>query len=489
VPADELDKTADVGEFGELTHGSVVIASITSCTNTSNPSLLLGAGLLAKNAVEKGLTVPKFVKTSFAPGSRVVTEYMKRADLLKPLESLGFYIVAYGCTTCIGNSGPLKPEIDQAIQDSNIVSSAVLSGNRNFDGRVHPLPKANYLASPPLVVAYAIRGNVSGDMYNEPLGHDQDGNPVFLKDIWPTRDQIAEVLGHASDPEIYETLYADVMNSSPNWNEISGVNSNVFAWDEGSTYIREPSFFKDFPETPAELTNISNAAALANLGDFITTDHISPAGVIPTEGPAEAYLFDNDVERTDFNSFGSRRGNHEVMMRGTFANIRIRNKLVNREGGYTQYQPTGEEMSIYDAAMKYDAEDRDLIIVAGKLYGAGSSRDWAAKGTYLLGVRAVIAESFERIHRSNLVEMGVLPLEFIDGQNAESLGLTGTESFGITGIADDLTPGKHLDVTATTQDGKTITFQAKCRIDTPIEVDYYRHGGILQYVLRDVMQG
>lgn len=488
VPEADLKKNVSAGEYGDLTHGSVVIASITSCTNTSNPTLLLGAGLLAKNAVEKGLTVPKFVKTSFAPGSRVVTEYMKRADLLAPLEALGFYIVAYGCTTCIGNSGPLKPEIDQAIQDGNIVSSAVLSGNRNFEGRVHPLTKANYLASPPLVVAYAIRGNVSGDMYKEPLGHDPEGNPVFLKDIWPTREQIAEVLGFAADPKIYETLYSNIMESSPVWNQISGVNSSVFSWDETSTYIREPSFFKDFPETPAQLTDISHAAALANLGDFITTDHISPAGVIPKEGPAEAYLFENHVDREDFNSFGSRRGNHEVMMRGTFANIRIRNKLVDREGGYTRYQPTGEEMSIYDAAMKYDAEDRDLVIVAGKLYGAGSSRDWAAKGTYLLGVRAVIAESFERIHRSNLVEMGVLPLEFVDGENAESLGLTGTESFDISGIADNLTPGKLLNVTATTQDGNTVNFQVKCRIDTPIEVDYYRHGGILQYVLRDVMQ-
>jgi len=484
----DLELSIDAAPYGTLENGSVVIAAITSCTNTSNPSLLLGAGLLARNAVARGLTVSPAVKTSFAPGSRVVTEYMKRAGLLEPLEALGFYIVAYGCTTCIGNSGPLNPEIDEAIRNSNIVTSAVLSGNRNFEGRVHPLTKANYLMSPPLVVAYALKGTVAGDMDNDPIGTDQDGQPVYLRDLWPSSKEIQEVLAHAADAEIYKRLYGDIKNSSPTWSAIEGVSSSVFDWDDASTYIREPSFFDDFSATPDALRDITGAAVLGSFGDFITTDHISPAGVIPSDGPAEAYLFEHGVERADFNSFGSRRGNHEVMMRGTFANIRIRNKLVGREGGYTRHQPSGEELSIYDAAMRYAAEQRELIILAGKLYGAGSSRDWAAKGTYLLGARAVIAETFERIHRSNLVEMGVLPLEYIDGQNAESLGLSGTETYTISGIATDLTPGKRLDVTATATDGQVTTFQVKCRIDTPIEVDYYRHGGILQYVLRDVMQ-
>ncbi len=488
VAPEKLGSTSDTGSSGALRHGSVVIAAITSCTNTSNPSLLLGAGLVAKKAVERGLTVPAFVKTSFAPGSRVVTEYMRRANLLEPLEKLGFYVIAYGCTTCIGNSGPLKPEIEEAIRREDLVAAAVLSGNRNFEGRIHPLTKANYLASPPLVVAYALTGRVDIDLANDPLGTGKDGKPVFLKDIWPTREEIAEVLSVAADPAIYRELYGNVMESSPAWNEIDSATSPVFAWDDASTYIREPSFFDDFAAEPGELRDIADAAVLGYFGDFITTDHISPAGSIAKDGPAAKYLTGHGVTPADFNSFGSRRGNHEVMMRGTFANIRIRNKLVDREGGYTLHHPTGEMVSIYDAAMRYQQAGADQIILAGKLYGAGSSRDWAAKGTFLLGVKAVIAESFERIHRSNLVEMGVLPLEFINGETAESLGLTGRESFSIDGIANDLKPAKYLTVTARGEDGSLRSFSVLCRIDTPIEVEYYRHGGILQYVLRDTMK-
>jgi len=480
-----LDTTGDAKQYGTMRHGDVVIASITSCTNTSNPTLLIGAGLLAKRAVEKGLTVPSYVKTSLAPGSRVVTQYLKDTGLLPYLEKLGFYVVAYGCTTCIGNSGPLNEEIETAIKDNDLLVSAVLSGNRNFEGRVHPLTKANYLASPPLVVAYALSGNVGNDLFGDPLGQDQDGNDVFLKDLWPSVDEVNELLVTANNPEVYKSLYKDVVTSSPAWSALPDETSPVFNWESESTYIREPSFFDGLgPEVPS-LKNIEGARTLLNLGDFITTDHISPAGKIPIPSPAADYLAANDIPERMFNSFGSRRGNHEVMMRGTFANIRIRNKLVGKEGGYTSYHPTGEEMYIYDAAMKYKETNTSLVVLAGKLYGAGSSRDWAAKGTYLLGVKAVIAESFERIHRSNLVEMGVLPLEYIDGQNAESLGLDGSETFSISGITD-MTPGKLCDVVATRGD-TTIEFKAKSRIDSPIEVDYYQHEGILQYVLREVI--
>jgi aconitate hydratase len=482
-----LTKTADAGPYGTLKHGDVVIASITSCTNTSNPTLLLGAGLLAKKAVEKGLKVPSYVKTSLAPGSRVVTAYLKNAGLIEPLENLGFRVVAYGCTTCIGNSGPLQPEIEEAIQAGDLNTAAVLSGNRNFEGRVHPLTKTNYLASPPLVVAYALLGNVGKDLMNDSLGTDADGNEVYLKDIWPTRAEILALLEDANDPELYRSMYRDVVTSSPVWNKLPDVTSDTFTFDDASTYIREPSFFDNFgPDTEAP-SDIKDAHALLFLGDFITTDHISPAGAIPVPSPAQKYLNDHDVAREDFNSFGSRRGNHEVMMRGTFGNIRIRNKLVEREGGYTRHLPSGEEVSVYDAAVRYHAENRDLVVVAGKLYGAGSSRDWAAKGTFLLGVKAVIAESFERIHRSNLVEMGVLPIEFTNGQNAESLGLDGTETFDIGEIGTGLSPHKILPVTATKADGSKVTFDGKCRIDSAIEVDYVVHGGILQYVLRQVM--
>ena len=487
MDADKLGDTADAGSYGHLKHGDVVIASITSCTNTSNPTLLLGAGLLARNAVDRGLKVPSYVKTSLAPGSRVVTEYLKNAGLTPALNALGFRVVAYGCTTCIGNSGPLEPEIEAAIQEKDLKVAAVLSGNRNFEGRVHPLTQANYLASPPLVVAYALKGNVGGDIMNEPLGQDPEGNDVYLKDIWPTREEILSLLADANDPELYRRMYKNVVSSSPVWNQLPDLTSPTFDFQEDSTYIREPSFFEGFgPETEAP-RDIKDAKALLFLGDFITTDHISPAGAIPVPSPAQQYLNAHGVERVDFNSFGSRRGNHEVMMRGTFGNIRIRNKLVAREGGYTRHLPDGEEMSVYDAAMKYRDEGRDLVVVAGQLYGAGSSRDWAAKGTFLLGVKAVIAESFERIHRSNLVEMGVLPLEFSSGENAASHGLDGTETFDIGGVSEGLSPRKTLEVTATKSDGTRVTFNCVCRIDSAIEVDYLVHGGILQYVLRQVM--
>lgn len=484
----DLDRTASVEGKGELAHGSVVIAAITSCTNTSNPSLLLGAGLVAQKAVARGLKVPGYVKTSMAPGSRVVTEYLKDAGVLPSLEKLGFSVIAYGCTTCIGNSGPLPDDIEQAIKSENLVAAAVLSGNRNFEGRIHPLTQANYLCSPPLVVAYALAGTVNFDLDNDPLGHDADGKPVYLRDIWPTREEIAGLLSQAANPELYRKLYSDVPGTSPEWQELKGATDAVYVWDDDSTYIREPSFFQDFASEPDALRDIENASVLGLLGDFITTDHISPAGAIPKDSPAGKYLIEKGIEPADFNSYGSRRGNHEVMIRGTFANIRIRNLLVDRTGGYTIYAPTGEETTIYDAATRYMESGTPSVVISGKMYGAGSSRDWAAKGTYLLGVKAVIAESFERIHRSNLVEMGVLPLEFVDGQNAGTLGLTGRETYAIRGIAEDLKPAKRLEVTATDAEGKTKTFAVKCRIDSPIEIDYYRHGGILQYVLRDVMQ-
>jgi len=486
---ERLGETADAGPYGTLKHGDVVIASITSCTNTSNPTLLLGAGLLAKKAVEKGLKVPSYVKTSLAPGSRVVTEYLKNAGLTPALNELGFRVVAYGCTTCIGNSGPLDPEIEAAIQSKNLTVAAVLSGNRNFEGRVHPLTQANYLASPPLVVAYALKGNVNGDLMNDPLGKGSDGKDVYLKDIWPTRGEILSLLSDANDPALYRRMYENVVTSSPVWNKLPEIQSPTFDFDDTSTYIREPTFFEGFGPDTTEPQDITDAHALLYLGDFITTDHISPAGSIPVPSPAQKYLNEHGIEKPDFNSFGSRRGNHEVMMRGTFANIRIRNKLADREGGYTRHLPGGEQMFVYDAAMKYKEEGRDLIIVAGQLYGAGSSRDWAAKGTFLLGVKAVIAESFERIHRSNLVEMGVLPLEFLPGENAGKHGLTGTESFSVSGIAEGLAPKKRLTVTASAADGSVIRFETVCRIDSAIEVEYVRHGGILQYVLRQVMAG
>lgn len=486
VAQEDLKTTVKAGDAGNLTHGSVVIAAITSCTNTSNPTLMLGAGIVAKKALARGLSVPAYVKTSFAPGSRVVTEYLRGANLLAPLESLGFHVVAYGCTTCIGNSGPLRPEIETAIKESRIVAASALSGNRNFEGRIHPLTQANYLCSPPLVVAFALKGTVHANLHEEPIGQDQDGNDVFLNELWPTREEIAEVLQTAVDPTIYRKMYGDV-TGDPIWKDLGSGDGSVYEWVDKSTYIREPTFFDGLTADVPDTSNIDKANVLGYYGDFITTDHISPAGAIPLDSAAADYLRTHGVDIRDFNSFGSRRGNHEVMIRGTFANIRIDNKLSDKLGGYTTHHPTGEQVSMYEASERYRKVNTPLVVLAGKLYGAGSSRDWAAKGTFLLGVRAVIAESFERIHRSNLVEMGVLPLEFLDGQTAESLGLTGTEVFTISGIAEDLVPRKTLPVTAAGADGSTIEFDVLCRIDSAIEVDYYQHGGILQYVLRDVL--
>jgi aconitate hydratase A / 2-methylisocitrate dehydratase len=484
--ADALGATGDAGDKGTIEHGSIVIASITSCTNTSNPGLLLGAGIMAKKAVARGLKIPAHVRTSFAPGSRAAADYLAKAGLVESLNALGFNIAAYGCAACIGNSGPLDPNIEKAISDNDLTAATVSSGNRNFEGRIHPMTKANYLCAPPLVLAYALAGNVKVNIATDAIGTDADGKPVTLADIWPTKEEIAEVLALAADPEMYRKVYGDLSNICPEWNALPEITGAVYEWDEASTYIQEPPFFVDFADDAPALADVVDAPVLALLGDFITTDHISPAGTIPTKSPAEKYLFDNKVDRIDFNSFGCRRGNHEVMMRGTFGNIRIRNKMVDQEGGWTVHIPSGETTSIYDAAMKYQAAGETLVIVAGKLYGAGSSRDWAAKGPALLGVKAVIAESLERIHRSNLVEMGVLPLEFLPGETAATYGLTGNEKISISGVADDLQPLKLLDVTATTPEGQTQKFQVKCRIDTPIEIDYYRHGGILDYVLRNI---
>ena len=484
----DLYASATAGELGTVEHGAVVIASITSCTNTANPALLLAAGILAKKAVEKGLRVPRTVRTSFAPGSRAAAEYLERAGLLRPLEELGFHIAAYGCATCIGNSGPLAPDIRKAIAEKNLVAAAVVSGNRNFEGRIHPLTKANYLCSPLMVVAYALRGTVAANLAEEPIGLDTRGNPVTLDDLRPTPKELRDAMRYAADPEIYRTVYGDIGELNPDWNALPETAEPVCEWRADSTYIREPPFFINFSKDVRQPADIRNAAVLALFGDFITTDHISPAGAIPQDSPAAQYLVERGVTPEEFNSFGARRGNHEVMMRGTFGNIRIRNKLADREGGWTIFHPTGETLSIYDAAMRYREAGAPLVVIAGKLYGAGSSRDWAAKGPALIGVVAVIAESFERIHRSNLVEMGVLPIEFLPGENAESLGLTGAESVAISGIAEGLVPGKLLTVTATAAYGRVTTFKGRCRIDTPVEVEYYCHGGILDYVLRGIMQ-
>jgi len=475
------EKEVAVPEYGTLKDGAVVISSITSCTNTSNPSLIMGAGLIAKKAVEKGMKVPAYVKTSLAPGSQVATEYLKESGLLEPLEQLGYNVAAYGCATCIGNSGPLAEPIEAAIKENNLTVGAVLSGNRNFEGRVHPLTKSNYLASPPLVVAYGLAGTVDIDLEHDPVGKDGDGNDVYLRDIWYTDEELFEAIKIAANSAYYKDIYADVFTANEQWNELDIASGETFAWDDASTYIREPSFFEGCDQPAGELSDISDAAVLGYFGDFITTDHISPAGVIPEDNPATQYLLDNGVEKRDFNSFGSRRGNHEVMMRGTFGNIRIQNKLVDRAGGFTVKD--GETMPIYTAAMKYIEEGKDLVVLAGQMYGAGSSRDWAAKGTKLQGIKAVIAESFERIHRSNLVGMGVVPCEFINGETAASLGLTGKESFSITGIAEGFKPGKILTVKADDKE-----FQVKARVDTPLEIEYLKNGGVLNYVLRNFMK-
>ena len=475
------------GDQFQLSNGSVVIAAITSCTNTSNPSLMLGAGLVAKKAVERGLESKPWVKTSLAPGSKVVTDYLKASGLTPYLEKLNFHLVGFGCTTCIGNSGPLPEAIGSAIKENSLVAVSVLSGNRNFEGRIHPLVRANYLASPPLVVAYALAGRMDFDMATEALGNDRNGKPVYLRDIWPTPKEVEETVRKSVNTEMYRKEYGEIFEGDERWRGLKVPEGDLYAWDPESTYIKCPPFFDDMPRTPPELADIRNARVLAMLGTSVTTDHISPAGSIQPDGPAGKYLIANGVKPSEFNSYGARRGNHEVMMRGTFANIRLRNQLApGTEGGWTLHQPSGEKMTIYDAAMRYKQEGVPLIVLAGKEYGAGSSRDWAAKGTLLLGVRAVIAESYERIHRSNLVGMGVLPLEFKPGENAETLGLSGHESFTIEGVRN-LAPRARLRVQARDDQGKAKTFEVVARADTPEEVAYYRHGGILPYVLRQML--
>jgi aconitate hydratase len=467
-----------------LDHGHVVIAAITSCTNTSNPSVMLGAGLLARNAVERGLASKPWVKTSLAPGSKVVMDYYERSGLIPYLEKLGFHLVGYGCTTCIGNSGPLRPEISTAIDQGDLAVASVLSGNRNFEGRINPDCRMNYLASPPLVVAYALAGSMDIDLYHEPLGNDRDGQPVYLRDIWPSEAEVSELIGQSVQSDMFRKSYAEVFEGDERWNSLEVPTGDRFAWDESSTYVRRPPYFDGMPATPEPVRDLHGARVLAMLGDSVTTDHISPAGVIKRDSPAGRYLMERGVGPADFNSYGARRGNHEVMIRGTFANIRLRNQLApGTEGGVTLHLPDGEQMTIFDAAMRYLDEGVPLVVLAGKEYGSGSSRDWAAKGPRLLGVRAVVAESYERIHRSNLVGMGILPLQFPEGESAGSLGLTGQETFDISGLEGTGGEGFPREVTVTA-DGKS--FNARVRIDTPNEVHYYRHGGILQYVLRQL---
>ncbi|NCF52514.1 aconitate hydratase AcnA [Gammaproteobacteria bacterium] len=473
------------GKDVEIRDGAVLIAAITSCTNTSNPAVMVAAGLLARNAHKKGLQSKPWVKTSLAPGSKVVTDYLEKSGLIDDLDALGFFTVGYGCTTCIGNSGPLKPEIAAAVQQGNIIGTSVLSGNRNFEGRIHPLVTMNFLASPPLVVAYALAGNLDVNLFSDPLGLDQEGNDVYLKDLWPSQADVQAVISENIDSEMFKSSYRSVFAGDANWNSISAPEGEIYTWDDTSTYVKNPPYFEGMTLEPAPVKDIRGARVLALLGDSVTTDHISPAGSIAADSPAATYLQDHGVKPVDFNSYGSRRGNHEVMMRGTFANIRLRNRLApGTEGGWTRHQPSGEQLSIYDASLKYGQEGTPLVVIAGSEYGTGSSRDWAAKGTLLLGVKAVIAKSFERIHRSNLIGMGVLPLQFEAGEDAETLGLTGTEVFDITGHTD---PGaRHVNVTATPAEGDPITFSAIVRIDTPKERDYFEHGGILHYVLRQL---
>jgi aconitate hydratase len=473
-----------------LKHGAVVIAAITSCTNTSNPSVMVAAGLLAKKAVERGLHVKGTVKTSMAPGSKVVTRYLQEAGLMKPLEALGFDVVGYGCTTCIGNSGPLPEPIARGVTEANLVAAAVLSGNRNFEGRVNPHTRANYLASPPLVVAYALAGTVDIDLEKEPLGNGKDGKPVYLRDVWPSQKEIADTMARALKPEQFEQEYANVFDGNPRWNAIPVGEGTLFPWDEKSTYIHEPPFFRGLELTASPVTDIKGARVLVMLGDSVTTDHISPAGDIAENSPAGVYLKGRGIQKRDFNSYGSRRGHDCVMVRGTFANIRLKNLLVpGSEGNITVHFPSGEKLSIFDAAQKYRDAATTLVVLAGKEYGSGSSRDWAAKGTRLLGVRAVLAESYERIHRSNLVGMGVLPLQFESGQTADSLGLTGRETFDVEGLALKLAPRMKVMVKAKREDGSVLSFTALARLDTPVEVDYYSNGGILQTVLRGLARG
>ena len=504
VPADVIEMvdnrpTPDVvtperpaSEPVEIGHGDVLIAAITSCTNTSNPSVLIAAGLLAKKAVQKGLTVSKHIKTSLAPGSRVVTEYLKRSGLLPYLEKLGFYVSAYGCTTCIGNAGPLDPGIEEAIVKNDLVCAAVLSGNRNFEARIHANIKANFLASPPLVVAYAIAGTMLKDLMTEPLGIGKGGKPVYIGDVWPSPQEVADALQYATDPKVFQRLYSDFTKDNALWNSIPAPTGEVYSWPK-STYIAEPPFFKDFSLQPQAVHDIVGARALGIFGDSVTTDHISPAGAIREDSPAGRYLLEHGVMKSDFNSYGARRGNHEVMVRGTFANVRIKNLMLppkpdgsRIEGGYTVFQPTGEQMTIFEAAMRYLAEGTPTVVFGGEEYGTGSSRDWAAKGTQLLGVKAVVARSFEHIHRSNLVGMGVLPLQFKGSDSVQSLGIRGDEEFDILGL-EDIRPQQDVRLMIKRRDGSCQEVTVLCRIDTPIEVDYYRHGGILPYVLRELM--
>jgi len=482
-------RVTDDGDKYDLSHGSVVIAAITSCTNTSNPSVMIAAGLLAKKAVERGLEVKPWVKTSLAPGSRVVTDYLHEAGLMAFLEKLRFHLVGYGCTTCIGNSGPLPDPIAAAVKDGGLVVAAVLSGNRNFEGRINSLVRANYLASPPLVVAYAIAGHMDIDLTAEPLGNDRSGKPVYLRDVWPTEQEVQEAINSTVRAEMFRKAYEESLQGDERWKALEAPSGDLFQWDDASTYVKRPPFFDDMGLEAPALEDIRGARVLAVLGDSVTTDHISPAGSIAADGPAGGYLVSKGVSPKDFNSYGARRGNHEVMMRGTFANVRLRNLMLpGTEGGLALHLPDRTQTSIYDAAMQYQSEGVPLMIIAGKEYGSGSSRDWAAKGPRLLGIRAALAESFERIHRSNLIGMGVLPLQFLPGENLETLGLTGFETYDIAGIAAGLKPGRRLSIEARGDDGKVKTFEAVARIDTPYEMQYYQHGGILQFVLRQLLR-
>ncbi|MBA2432824.1 MAG: aconitate hydratase AcnA, partial [Chthoniobacterales bacterium] len=496
TPADMLED-ANAPEFKDsdsrIGHGSVLIAAITSCTNTSNPSVMLASGLLAKKAVERGLRVDPSVKTSLAPGSRVVTDYLNQTGLQQYLDQLGFNTVGYGCTTCIGNSGPLHPKIEQTINENDLIAASVLSGNRNFEARVHQNIKANFLMSPPLVVAFALAGRVDIDLSKEPLGQDREGKDVYLRDLWPSLQEIRDTLRTALTPEVFQRLYRDFSAQNPKWNDIPSSTGDIYEWDKASDYIHEPPFFQNFSMEAGRIDDIRDARPLGIFGDSVTTDHISPAGAIKASSPAGSYLSSRGIEPADFNSYGSRRGNDLVMTRGTFANVRIKNLMVpGTEGGVTNYFGSGqssdaEQMSIYDAAMKYQHDSVPLVILAGHEYGTGSSRDWAAKGTRLLGVKAVVAASFERIHRSNLVGMGVLPLQFEDGTNAQTLGLDGSETYSLTGLAGDVQPGMTVTLEITRNDGFKQSVPVKLRIDTPIEIDYYRHGGILPFVLRELV--
>ncbi|HNP18796.1 MAG TPA: aconitate hydratase [Fulvivirga sp.] len=470
-----------------LSDGSVAIAAITSCTNTSNPFVMVGAGLVARKAREHGINVKPWVKTSLAPGSKVVTDYLEKAELMQDLEALQFHLVGYGCTSCIGNSGPLSPKIAKAVDDNNLVVASVLSGNRNFEARIHPQVKMNFLMSPMLVVAYAIAGRVDIDLINEPISYDSNRQAVYLKDIWPTDDEINEVLSRVLSPKDFEKNYGEIFEGNEIWRNLEVPKGKLYDWDDASTYIKEIPFFHDISEKPEPLEDILGARALLVLGDSVTTDHISPAGGFSEHSAAGKYLLDRGVKKDSFNSYGSRRGNDEVMIRGTFANVRIKNKLAEKEGGYTTHLPTGKEMTVYDASLKYKEEQTPLLVLTGKEYGSGSSRDWAAKGTFLLGIKCVLAESYERIHRSNLVGMGVLPLQYKDGETAEGLGLTGKEVFSITGMANDIKPLKEIEIIAKNEEGKEIKFQAIARLDSKIEIEYYRNGGILQYVLRQFL--